>query len=74
VDFKSMGLVLNRVRDLSEVDDIRGRTNLEVYGWLDDDDLIRSFDFRGEPLTGMPETSPALFKVAQILEKIGLLP
>ena len=74
VDFKSMGLVLNRVRDLTEVEDIRGRTDLEVYGWLDDDDLIRSFDFRGDPLTGMPETSPALFKVAQILEKIGLLP
>jgi CO dehydrogenase maturation factor len=70
VDFKSMGLVLNRVRDLSEVDDIRGRTDLEIYGWLDDDDLIRSFDFRGEPLTGMPDTSPALLKVAHILEKI----
>ncbi len=74
VDFKSMGLVLNRVRDLSEVDDIRDRTGLEMYGWLDEDDLIRSFDFRGDPLTGMPETSPALFKVAHILEKIGVLP
>ena len=74
VDFKSIGLVLNRVRNQTEVDDIRDRTGLEMYGWLDDDDLIRSFDFRGEPLTGMPETSPALFKVAHILEKIGLLP
>jgi CO dehydrogenase maturation factor len=74
VDFKSMGLVLNRVRNQAEVDDISGRTGLEMYGWLADDDLIRSLDFRGEPLTGMPETSPALSNVAHILEKIGFLP
>lgn len=74
VDFKSMGLVLNRVRNQAEVDDIRGRTGLEMYGWLDDDDMIRSFDFRGEPLTGMPETSPALVVIAGILEKMNLVP
>jgi CO dehydrogenase maturation factor len=74
VDFKSMGLVLNRVRDLAEVEDIRGRTGLELYGELFDDDLIRSFDFRGEPITGMPEDSPSLAVVARILERIGVLP
>jgi CO dehydrogenase maturation factor len=74
VDFKSMGLVLNRVRNQAEVEDIRGRTGLELYGELFEDDLIRSFDFRGEPLTGMPENSPALAVVAHILERIGVLP
>jgi CO dehydrogenase maturation factor len=73
VDFTSMGLVLNRVRDLAEVEDIRGRTALELYGELFDDDLIRSFDFKGEPLTGMPENSPSLAVVARILERIGVL-
>ncbi len=70
VDFTSMGLVLNRVRDLSEVNDIKARTRLEVYGWLTDDDLIRSLDFRGEPLTGMPQTSPSLAAVAGIVDRI----
>jgi CO dehydrogenase nickel-insertion accessory protein CooC1 len=73
VDFKSMGLVLNRVRNQAEVEDIRGRTDLELYGELFEDDLIRSFDFRGEPITGMPEDSPSLAVVARILERIGVL-
>jgi CO dehydrogenase maturation factor len=70
VDFKSMGLVLNRVRDLSEVNDIKARTGLELYGWLSDDDLVRAFDFHGEPLTGMPEASPSLAAVSGILDRI----
>lgn len=70
VNFKRMGLVLNRVRDPSEVDDIKSRTGLDLYGWLADDDMIRAFDFRGEALTGMPEASPALAAVTGILEKV----
>jgi CO dehydrogenase maturation factor len=74
VDFKSMGLVLNRIRTQAEVDEIRTRTSLPIYGWIFDDDLIRTFDFQGDPLTGMPETSPSLAVVESILEKIGVLP
>ncbi|MGO9147585.1 MAG: AAA family ATPase [Desulfomonilia bacterium] len=74
VDFTSMGLVLNRVRDLAEVEDIRSRTGLELYGWLFDDDLIRSFDFKGEPLTGIPENSQSLAVVEQVLNKMEILP
>jgi CO dehydrogenase maturation factor len=74
VDFKCMGLVLNRVRALAEVDDISTRTDLDIYGWLSDDDLIRAFDFKGEPLTGMPDTSPSIAVAAGILGKLGVLP
>lgn len=73
VDYKNIGLVLNRVRSEAEARDISSRTSLEVYGWLSDDDLIRSFDFRGEPLTGMPDNSPSLAVAAHILERIGVL-
>ncbi|MBP6937748.1 MAG: AAA family ATPase [Deltaproteobacteria bacterium] len=73
VDFTSMGLVLNRVKDLSEVDDIRTRTGLPIYGWIAEDDLIREFDFRGRSLTELPETSFALGVVADILGGMGLL-
>ena len=72
VDFKSMGLVLNRIRDAGNVDEIRKRTSLEVYGWIADDDLIRDYDFRGKALTAIPEDSPALQVVSSILEKMRL--
>jgi CO dehydrogenase maturation factor len=74
VDFKCMGLVLNRVRALAEVDDISTRTDLDIYGWLSDDDLNRAIDFKGEPLTGMPDTSPSIAVAAGILGKLGVLP
>jgi CO dehydrogenase maturation factor len=73
VDFKSMGLVLNRVRSVDEVDDIRRRTDLDIYGSVFDDDLIRDFDFKGKTLTEIPDTSPAIRVTAEILEKMKVL-
>lgn len=72
VDFKRMGLVLNRVRSASEVEDIRARSSLDIYGWIMEDELIRDFDFRGRQLTLMPEDSPALGSVRAILERMNL--
>jgi CO dehydrogenase maturation factor len=72
VECRDMGLVLNRVRDKHEVDDIRSRTSLDIYGWLGEDDLIRDFDFKGRPLTEIPDTSPMIHVVSSILEKMGL--
>jgi CO dehydrogenase maturation factor len=72
VDFSSIGLVLNRVRNAVEVEDIKGRTKLDVYGCLPEDDQIRDFDFHGTPLTSMPETSATLEAVASIIDRIKL--
>jgi CO dehydrogenase maturation factor len=69
VDFKHMGLILNRVKSINEVSDIKTRTSLDIYGWIFEDDLIRDFDFKGLSLSRMPETSPALRAVAGILKK-----
>lgn len=74
VDFKSMGLVLNRVRVQAEVDDISARTGLDIYGWIAEDDIIRDFDFKGTPLTDIPDTSPALAVIANVLTKMKVLP
>jgi CO dehydrogenase maturation factor len=73
VDFKRMGLILNRVNSTNEVSDIKTRTSLDIYGWIFEDCLIRDFDFKGQAFTRMPETSPALGAVAGILEKMQLL-
>ena len=72
VDYRNVGLVLNRVRSEAEARDIGERTGLEVYGWLADDEAIRDFDFRGAPLTGLPETSPSPSTVGAILKKMGV--
>jgi CO dehydrogenase maturation factor len=73
VDFQQMGLVLNRVKSVDEVNDIKTRTSLDIYGWIFEDDIIREFDFKGRTLTNMPETSLSLGAVAGVLEKLNLL-
>ena len=73
VDFTSMGLVLNRVRDLAEVEEISHRTSLPIYGWISEEELIRDYDFKGRSLIEIPETSGALEVVEQILNKMEIL-
>ena len=73
VEFKSMGLVLNRVRDESEVEDIRTRSTLDIYGWIEEDDDIHDFDFKGKALTGIPDTSPTLNVIENILTRMNVL-
>ena len=73
VDFRSMGLLLNRVKREDEVNDIRTRTTLDIYGWIAEDDLIRDFDFRGTPLTDIPAASPALEVISRVLKKMNVL-
>ena len=73
VNFDSMGLILNRVKSVDEVNDIKTRTTLPVYGWIFEDDLIHDFDFKGRSLTGMPENSLSLGAVAGVLNKLNLL-
>jgi CO dehydrogenase nickel-insertion accessory protein CooC1 len=72
VDFSSIGLVLNRVRNAGEVEDIKGRTDLDIYGWLAEDDLIREMDFRGQPLTNTPEASAKLAAISSIIERMNI--
>lgn len=73
VEFRSIGLVLNRVKSEDEVNDIRGRTNLDIYGWIAEDDLIRDFDFRAKPLVKIPDNSPTLHVISGVLEKMKVL-
>ncbi len=72
VDFSNMGLILNRVREESEVEDIKTRTKLPIYGWISEDDLIRDFDFRAQPLTTVPEGAAALKVVSAIIGRMNI--
>jgi CO dehydrogenase maturation factor len=73
VEFRSIGLVLNRVKSEDEVNDIRGRTNLDIYGWIAEDDLIRDFDFRAKPLVEIPDNSTTLRVISDVLGKMKVL-
>ena len=54
-----IGLVLNRVRGKEEVRRISGDIDLDMYGWIPEDDSIREFDLQGRPLVSLPRESPA---------------
>jgi len=72
VDFKSIGLILNRVRDDSEVSEIRKRIPFDIYGWLTDDNQIRDYDFHARPLMQMPDDSPANRVIGDIMNAVGI--
>ncbi len=72
VNYKSMGLILNRVRNESEVHDIRKNIPLNILGWLPEDDLIREFDFQGRSFFDFPDTAQASQTVDRMIESLQL--
>jgi len=45
VDYKSAGLLLNRIRDKAEVNTTMNHAGLDLLGWIPEDDLVREYDF-----------------------------
>lgn len=72
VHYKSMGLILNRVRDNSEVETIRNNVNINILGCLPEDDLIREFDFYGRSFLDFPDTAEAGKKVNVMIDAMNL--
>lgn len=66
------GLLVNRVRDESEADAIRGGTTLDVLGWVPEDDTVRRFDGEELSFLGLPDC-PARRSILAALEKTGLV-
>lgn len=71
VDYRTLGLVLNRVRGEDEALAIAAQVSLEMYGWIPEDESIREFDFQGRPLLGMPEDSPANLVVQELCGRLA---
>ncbi len=72
VNYQSMGMILNRVRDGSEVQNIQNNAPMDVLGWLMEDELIREFDFHGKSFVDFPDTAPACRTVEGILGALRL--
>ncbi|NPV58204.1 MAG: AAA family ATPase [Actinobacteria bacterium] len=70
LDIRRMALVISRVRD-GLPENLRGiaeEGNLEIAGWVPDDDLLRDYDESGKALTDLPQESPARRAIEGILE------
>jgi CO dehydrogenase nickel-insertion accessory protein CooC1 len=72
VHYKSMGLILNRVRDKSEVENIKKNVNINILGWLPEDELIREFDFYGKSFLDFPDATMTYETIAKINQTIAL--
>ncbi|MGA2782901.1 MAG: AAA family ATPase [Smithella sp.] len=73
VDYKSMGMILNRVRDESEVSNIKKNLPIQLLGWLPENDLIREFDFQGRSFLDFPDSAEACKTVKQIIQDLQIL-
>ncbi len=71
VDYKHIGLIINRARSKEEAEQTCRKTSLDLLGWMPDDDLIREYDFEGKPLTDLPPSSTTRQMVIGVLEKLG---
>jgi CO dehydrogenase maturation factor len=72
VNYKSMGMILNRVRDEREVQNIRNNTSMNILGWLPEDDKIREFDFQGKSFLDFPDTAMTCKTVNNIIQAMQL--
>lgn len=72
VDYKSIGMILNRVRDEGEVQDIRKNASLNILGWLPEDNLIREYDFYGRSFLDFPDEAQASRTVKQITQDLQI--
>jgi CO dehydrogenase maturation factor len=67
------GLVVNRFESTGERIGARAEeAGLEVLGHVPEDAALAQYDSRGEPLVGLPETSPSVVAVREILQTMGL--
>ena len=69
VKFKKAFLILNRIRSAEEAEKVMARTDLDVAGWIPDDDLVREYDIEGKSILDLPGC-PALRAVDAALERI----
>jgi CO dehydrogenase maturation factor len=72
IDAARLGAVVNRVRGPEPLDRARSLfagTPVEVLGGIPEDEGLAARDEAGEPVFGLPESSPAWRAVASILER-----
>ncbi|MBL7203296.1 MAG: AAA family ATPase [Desulfobacteraceae bacterium] len=71
---KRLGLMINRQKG-RDVDFIKkaGETNLEIFGSIPEDENVSRLDLEGLPISALPETSPSLMAVRNILDSFDFV-
>jgi CO dehydrogenase maturation factor len=72
VDYRSTGLLLNRIRDADEVDAIMNHVDLDLLGWIPEDELVREYDLEGRPYRDFPKESSTSAVIHDLLDSIGI--
>jgi CO dehydrogenase maturation factor len=70
IEYKKMGLVLNRVRNRSQAREMARSTGLEIFGCIPEDETLSAFDMQARPLLQLPDDSPAYLAVSNMLSSI----
>lgn len=70
ISVKRAGLVLNRVRGDEPEKALVEKTGLEVMGWVPEDKMLNDFDRMGRSLLELPDDSPCIAAIEQMLEQL----
>ena len=70
VEYDEIGVIINRVEDMSRVDriDLGG---LKLLAAIESDSMLAEFDFEGKSLLGLPDTSAAVKGAKKALDNLG---
>jgi CO dehydrogenase maturation factor len=54
VSYRKSGLIVNRYQSSREIKDIPIPTDLQLLGWVPEDDVIRTCDIQGKSILDLP--------------------
>ena len=68
-----LGIVINRFKgDDGPITDITKKWGLEIYGRIPEDQSVTDYDTSGRPIIELPDTSPAVTAVREVLNRLTL--
>ena len=71
--FAKIGLVINRLTARNKaIIQAAQQLNLKILGYIPEDKNIAKYDLAGKPILRLPDTSPSVIAVENILREIGL--
>ncbi len=69
----AMGLVINRFKGDDElITESVKKWGLDIFGRIPEDQNITDYDASGKPIFNLPDTTPSVIAVAEMLTKLGL--
>jgi CO dehydrogenase maturation factor len=69
-----LGIVINRFKgDDGPITDITKKWGLEIYGRIPEDQSIIDYDTSGRPIIDLPDTSPSVIAIREVLNKLTLI-